>query len=154
MKKTRVIVATLGILLVSFALGFQDAPDGTPDTEIGLSKESVFETPSPPEFQRNTSEPGDMPVIPRLFPEQPPVVPHGMFEFLPITMGENQCVDCHEAEKKIEGEATPIPQSHYVDLRNAPEVTGAEVTGARYLCVSCHVSPGNNPLLVGNVFAK
>jgi len=148
------IVATLGILLVAFALGFQDAPDGTPDKEIGLSKASVFDDPAPPAFQRNTTEPGDTPVIPRLFPEQPPVVPHSMFDYLPITLTENQCMDCHEAGEKVEGEATPIPVSHFVDLRNAPDKQGTELAGARYLCVSCHVTPGNNPLLVDNVFAK
>jgi cytochrome c-type protein NapB len=73
-------------------------------------------------------------------------------EFLPITMAENQCVECHAVEEKEEGEPTPIPTSHYVDLRNAPGETRDELAGARYVCITCHAAPGFNPPLVANGF--
>ena len=122
--------------------------------KLGLSKVSVFETPAPDATVVNTSEPGDRPAVPRSFPEQPPIVPHGIVEFLPITIGDNQCMDCHEVEEKEAGEPTPVPESHYVDYRNAPGATGDELAGARYICTSCHVSPGGNAPLVENTYGE
>lgn len=125
-----------------------------PDTSLGLSKTSVFDTPAPGPTRPNTTDPGDRPVIPRDFPQQPPRIPHGIADFLPITASENACIDCHAVAEKEPGEPTPIPASHYEDLRNAPGKRGDTVVGARYLCVSCHISPGDNPPPVGNSFGK
>ena len=48
------------------------------------------------------------------------------------------CVDCHEVEEKVEGEPTPIPPSHYTDLRRSPDKVGDQLVGTRYFCVACH----------------
>lgn len=121
--------------------------------QLGLSKISVFETPAPPVTKSNTSDPGDHGTVEPDFPQQPPVVPHGIQEFLPIVSGDNMCIDCHAVEEKEPGEPTPIPRSHYVDLRNAPDTEEDHVVGSRFVCTSCHVSPGGNEPLVGNSFA-
>jgi cytochrome c-type protein NapB len=141
-------------LSVVAALALTRGESGIRDTELGLSKTSVFDTPVPEVTRANLSEPGDRPTVPAGFPQQPVLIPHGVGEFLPITMTENQCLECHAVEEKEEGEPTPVPQSHYVDLRNAPGVVRDEVAGSRYICVSCHVSPGENAPLVGNMFGK
>jgi cytochrome c-type protein NapB len=112
----------------------------------------VFDTPAPGTTEVNTSDPGDRPTVKPGFPEQPPVVPHGIVDFLPITRDDNQCIDCHAVEEKEPGEPTPIPPSHYIDMRNAPGAQSDELAGARYLCISCHISPGDNEPLVGNTF--
>ncbi len=67
---------------------------------------------------------------------------------------ENLCLDCHQVliEDASEGDPTPIPASHYVDLRNAPKERQNTIVGARYNCVSCHVTPGGNPPLTANTF--
>ena len=115
---------------------------------------SVFDTPAPERTKPNLSEPGDLP-LPEHFPELPPVVPHGVKDHLPITLTENACADCHVYQgEKEPGEPTPVPRSHYVDFRNAPGQEQKKLVGARYNCVSCHVSPGSNALLVGNRFAE
>lgn len=148
------IGAGLGLasLLLIAALAPQESTKGIPDTKLGLSKTSVFDTPAPEATVKNRSEPGERPLVARGFPEQPPPVPHGIDDYLPITLSENQCADCHmEEERKIAGEPTPIPSSHYFDLR-APKKTQNTLVGARYNCMSCHVSPGGNAPLTGNTF--
>jgi cytochrome c-type protein NapB len=141
-------------LILGGVLAIPDGPRAIPDTEVGLSKASVFDTPAPEMIQRNESEPGDQSVIAPGFPDEPRLIPHGIGDYLPITLDENQCVDCHAVEEKEPGEPTPIPRSHYVDMRHAPEDVQDEVAGARYNCVSCHISPGENPLLVDNAFGE
>jgi len=143
----------LTILPVLVAAGVATAaPKGIPDEELGLSKTSVFETAVPPVVKENASAPGDRPVRPRAFPGAPPVVPHGVSDFLPITKGSNSCVDCHAVAKKVKGEPTPIPASHYTDLRNAPGKRGDTVVGARWNCTACHVPQEDVAPLVKSPF--
>jgi cytochrome c-type protein NapB len=150
MKKTVAIIVIAGAAFAAAASGQM----GITDAVLGLSKTSVFDTPAPPLTEPNPSDPGDRPAVPAAFPEQPPVIPHGIADFLPITRDDNECIECHAVEEKVEGEPTPIPPSHYTDLRNAPAETQDDLVGARYLCVSCHVSPGENPPLVDNIFGN
>jgi len=146
-------ITLLSMLLVS-TMGLQNKSKKISDTELGLSKTSVFDSPAPDIDRVNVSDPGDDPSVPANFPDQPPVVPHGVGQFLPITQTENQCMDCHVVEEKVEGEPTPIPRSHYVDFRNTPRAVEDKMVGARYVCVSCHVAPGDNKPLVGNSYSK
>lgn len=122
------------------------------DRDLGLSKTSVFEVPSPPAWKAEDSAPGERtPPPPRLGPQIPPVVPHGVADLLPITREQNACVDCHQvAGPKKAGEPTPLPPSHFVDERNAPGQAGEKVAGARWVCMSCHVPRTDAPPLVGN----
>jgi cytochrome c-type protein NapB len=128
------------------------AVPGIPDDEIGLDKSDVKETSTPAPTRLDDSAPGERPLVPRAFEGEPPRISHGIEDFLPITADENLCVTCHEVEEKLEGEATPIPSSHYTDLRNAPEVVGEQIVGARWVCTSCHVAQTGAQPLVGNRF--
>jgi len=129
------------------------APEqGIPDSTIGLSKVTVFEVPEPGPVLYNTSDPGDRSPEPAPFPGAPPPIPHGIGDFLPLTLTENGCLDCHLVEEKVEGEPTPIPPSHFVDLRNAPDDMRDDVAGARYVCVTCHVAQTGAAPLVKNDF--
>ena len=145
-----VMVGATGLL----GMGRRDQDAPIPDTALGLSKTSVFDTPAPPPTEANRSEPGDLPLEPASFPQQPPAIPHGIDDYVPITAADNACVECHTVPERVAGEPTPIPRSHYVDLRNAPDVERPKIAGARYLCLSCHVTPGRNALLVGNTFGR
>ena len=152
---TRILLSLcLAILVILVARIGISEEKGTPDSQIGLSKVSVFEVADPDPVNENTSDPGEMPVLPRAFSDGPPLIPHGVAEFLPITLSENQCMDCHQVEEKEEGEPTPIPQSHFVDLRNAPDAVREDVAGARYLCMSCHVPQTGAAPLVENEFQE
>jgi len=150
------IARTLAVaLLVALAPEVRAAPPAAPkpipDKALGLSKTSVFEVPSPPAWKAEEAAPGEKPVPPRAFKEAPPVIPHAVADFLPITPAQNLCVDCHVVDgPKKKGEPTPVPASHFVDLRHAPEKKGDRVAGARSVCISCHVARTDAPPLVGN----
>ena len=124
-----------------------------PDKALGLSHESVFDVPSPPKFKDEDSSPGEKPVLKRINREFPPMIPHGIVDVLPITRASNMCLDCHDtkAEKKKD-EPTPIPASHYVDLRRSPEIQGEKPAGTRYYCTACHVPQTDAKPLVGSTY--
>jgi cytochrome c-type protein NapB len=129
------------------------APSGPiADSELGLSKGSVFEVPTPPAVKANDSNPGEGPLLPRPYIIAPPRIPHAVADFLPITQKQNACLDCHAVKEKKQGDPTPIPPSHYTDYRNAPDRVGDQVVGTRYVCVSCHAVKTDAPNLVGNRF--
>jgi nitrate reductase cytochrome c-type subunit len=152
MSRTQILVVVLvsNCVLLSCPGGAGDAT--TSEREIGLSYATADEVPTPEPTLPNTTEPGDQPVPGAPFTGGPPPVSHSLAEFLPITGDENQCVECHAVDEKVDGEPTPIPLSHFVDLRHDPDTQSTELIGARYNCVLCHVSMGGNELLVGNDF--
>ena len=127
-------------------------PDGGTPDELGLSKGSVFAVPTPPAVRENAAPPGAAPVLPRMFPGAPPVVPHDVRDFTPVTEKQNACADCHATSAKTEGGPTPLPPSHYTDYRFAPDKVGDKVIGARWVCTACHVARTDAPALVGNSF--
>jgi cytochrome c-type protein NapB len=145
------------ILLLAFCSAslLQAGPPAKPvsDRDLGLSRTSVFEVPVPPLYQAETAAPGEKPLPKRVNRETPPVIPHGISDYLPITRSSNLCLDCHAVEgPKKKGEATPIPPSHYQDLRRNPEAKGERIAGARYVCISCHLPQTNATPLVENRF--
>jgi len=124
---------------------------GIPDDQIGLSKVDIFEIPDPDPVHANILDPGDGTPAARPYDGAPPVISHGIADFLPITREDNLCLDCHQVEDAAEGDPTAIPSSHFVDFRNAPHEIGNDVAGARYNCIACHaVTTGAKPLILGN----
>jgi len=109
------------------------------DTQLGLSKGSVFDVPSPPVYQAEDGAPGEKPLSKRISAEIPPVIPHAIGDFLPITRDVNMCIECHELPgPKRKGEPTPLPRSHYVDWRHDQGKVLAKPAGARWVCTACH----------------
>jgi len=146
------LILPLTLCTVSL-LGSGPQAKPVPDRNLGLSRTSVFEVPAPPLYQDEASGPGEKALPKRINREYPPVIPHGVGDCLPITRSSNLCMDCHGvAGPKKKGEATPIPASHYVDLRHAPSKKGAQVAGSRYVCISCHVPRTDAPPATGSTF--
>lgn len=157
MNRSALLAAALLALAAAFtaaqtAQKEAPAPAAIPDRDLGLSKTSVSDVPSPPPVADNETAPGEEPALPRAYPGAPPRIPHGIASLLPITRTDNFCIDCHLIDEKVEGGPTPIPTSHKIDLRNAPGKVGEGVVGARWFCVSCHVPVTGAPPLVGNSF--
>lgn len=142
------------LLIAALALGGGAATKRIPEAQVGLARTAPGEVAAPPAVKENDSAPGERPVRPRAFPGAAPVVPHGIADFLPITPKQNACVDCHAVKEKAKGEPTPIPASHYVDLRNAPGKQGEAVAGARWSCTACHVPQEDVKPLVGSPFPR
>jgi cytochrome c-type protein NapB len=153
MTYSRSLLTVICMLSAGLVLAQAETPEkGTPDRELGLTKTSVFDIASPEPVVDNDSSPGERPLIARVNSVAPPTVPHGIADFLPVTLESNLCIDCHEVEEKQAGEPTPIPSSHYTDLRREPEAVGESVVGARYNCIACHVSLSEANALVENRF--
>ena len=128
-------------------------PAGIPEGRLGLARGSVFDVNEPVHWGYAKESPGGNDLLPRAYPGAPPRVPHDVSDYLPITLTRNRCLQCHGISKKKEpDDPTPIPQSHYVDLRNAPGVIRADLAGARFVCTSCHVPQSAAQPPVGNRF--
>ncbi len=127
--------------------------------EMGLSKTSVFDVPTPKVYNYGDTAPGKSKLLPRAYSGAPPQIPHAVGDFLPITRDSNMCTACHSQPAlwgtiRKTGTATPIPPSHYTDKRNAPDKVTDHLINARYNCNQCHVPQTNAPALVENTFSS
>ncbi len=149
-----VLAAAAALTVALAAAGERPAERAIPDREIGLAAGSVFEVPSPEPVADQLPDPGERDLLSRPYDGAPPRIPHAVSDYLPITRDENLCVDCHGIAEAGEGEPTPIPEDHYLDLRGAPEKRRERIAGARHNCLSCHVPLTAAEPLVGNGFAS
>ena len=150
--RSSLIPAVLGLSLLAAACAGHRTVSGIPDEQIGLSKAEIFDVSDPEAHNVVTADPGEGAIVDRAYDGAPPVISHGIADFLPITPDDNMCVLCHMVDEKIEGEPTPIPVSHFTDYRNAPDKTGDDIAGARYNCLACHARQTDAPPLVANEF--
>jgi cytochrome c-type protein NapB len=145
--------ATLASLL-ALACGPLGAGEAIDPDSLGLEKGSVFDTPTPPSPEYARGMPGTTPALPDTIPGGPPQIPHSVESFTPIKPGQNLCMGCHGTRVKMPGMATPMPDSHYTDLRADPDKVQQKVDGSRYICTTCHAPQADNPDLVVNTFGK
>jgi len=151
--------SSLFICIVLMTAGTVVAAPIIKSNDMGLSKASVFDVPDPKVYHYATVQPGESKVLPRAYPGAPPQIPHDIGEFLPITAQNNMCIACHDqpaewGKKLVKGMATPIPPSHYTDLRIAPGKVSDHLVNARYNCNQCHVAQTDAPALVENSFSS
>jgi cytochrome c-type protein NapB len=151
-RQVPLLFATILLLAAPSVDG--DQPMGTPDAQIGLAKGSIFDVLVPDPVNPETSDPGDKRSAAPEFDGSPPRVPHAIDDYLPVTREDNLCVDCHGIAAAEVGDPTPIPASHYIDLRRAPDRVGETLAGARWVCLSCHVAPTDTKPLVRNLFVR
>ena len=147
-----------GIILVMAWTGSAYAGKPIPADSMGLSKTSVFDVPTPKVYHYTETQPTQSKLLPRAYLGAPPQIPHDIYDFLPITAQSNMCITCHAqpgewGKKRQKGTPTPIPPSHYTDLRNAPDKVTDHLINARYNCNQCHVPQTDAPPLVENTFS-
>ncbi len=147
------IFITVLVTNISVALAAKPIPADS----MGLSKVSVFDTPPVKVYNYKGGQPGEDKVLPRAFLNAPPQIPHAITDFLPITAQNNMCIACHNQPgnwdaKREKGMPTPIPRSHYTDLRNAPDKVTDHLINSRYNCNQCHVPQADASPLVENTF--
>lgn len=152
MKIRAALIATAMVLA---AAGMAQAANPIDDKDMGLSKGSVFDVPVPPAWDYAATQ-GPMP---RYFGDAPPMIPHATGAYENITATQNMCMGCHKqpdkmGQKVAAGMPTPMPASHYTDLRNAPDKVEKEVDGSRYKCTLCHQGQADAKPLVENTFKK
>jgi len=129
---------------------------GTKDTDLGLSKTSVFGDPTPQPFEYNDDFPGTSRVLSRAYPGAPPQIPHNIDAFKPVTVANNACVGCHDKPntigKKEAKKLPPMPLSHYATTKDKSKQQQRKLSGARFLCTQCHVPQAKVKPLVENNF--
>jgi cytochrome c-type protein NapB len=144
-------------LLIGFAAIFATAcatsqTGPVADNDIGLSKTSVFDDPTPETFEYGGKGPGSNILIPQAYEGAPPQIPHKIDAFMPIKTEKNLCVNCHDkpsmvGKPKVKGVATTMPESHY------NSIDGKFVrNNGRHFCTQCHVPQATVGELVGNTF--
>jgi cytochrome c-type protein NapB len=146
-------------LFIALSAGSAYATAPIKTEEMGLSKTSVFDVPTPRVYHYSDAAPGANKLLPRAYLGAPPQVPHAVSDFLPITRENNLCVACHAQPdlwgKKVEaGMPVPIPATHYTDRRNAPDKVTDHLINGRYNCNQCHVPQTDAPALVENTFSN
>jgi cytochrome c-type protein NapB len=148
-----------GIALLTLGMGSSFAGKPVDANSMGLSKGSVFDVPTPKVYHYGEAQPGQSKVLPRAYPGAPPQIPHDIGDFLPITAQNNMCISCHAqpeqwGKKPVKGTPTPIPPSHYTDLRNPSGKVTDHLMGARFNCNQCHVPQTDAAPLVENTFSS
>lgn len=138
--------------LLACAVGGASAADkGVSEAQMGLSRTGVNADGVPDAFEYRQADPYSGGVLPRAFVGAPPQVPHGVDGLVPITRDSNACISCHQqpdqvGKRKVKGQPTPLPKSHYTDVRNNALHMG------RYNCTQCHAPQADVKSLVGNTF--
>ncbi len=129
---------------------------GEVEETFGLSG-SVFDTPDPVVPMDAAGEPGENQKLGGYSEGMPPLISHQTTDQLPITLKENLCLDCHHLPAEIGTEiaaedATPVPVSHYTDLRKPGSKATQELIGARYVCTQCHAAQTDAAPLVASTY--
>jgi cytochrome c-type protein NapB len=150
--KTIPFLAALGLIFIFTGPASGDAID---ELNMGLSKSSVFDTPTPAPAAYSDAKPGKNEWLPRAWDGIPPQVPHRTEMYLPVVADDNQCLDCHDVPKFIDTpkntdrsvkNKSPMSRDHYADE------TLETVAGARFNCTQCHVPQSNATPLVESTF--
>lgn len=90
-------------------------------------------------------------LIARTFVGQPPLVPHSIEKYVPLTAEENACLDCHLTDE-LRGQKVPrLGISHFSQTRKTKDGKPA-VEMTRFQCDSCHVPQVNAKELVDTRF--
>jgi cytochrome c-type protein NapB len=157
--KTRIPFPVLALVLLAQACAGGGSDEAVTGDELGLSKASVFSTPDPIVAGSTAEEPGENQPLGAYFSESPPLISHDISDFVPIRIGENFCLQCHDLHDQIgeevaQGDPTPMPASHYTDLRRNPDEVTTKVIGARFVCTQCHATQSDTTPLVANTYRQ
>lgn len=107
--------------------------------------------PEPKAYGEKIPGVGQPLLIERTFVGQPPLVPHAVEKYVPLTMEENACLDCHITDE-LRGQKVPkIGQSHFSKTVKRRDGSPA-VEMTRFQCDSCHVPQVDAKPLVDSKF--
>ena len=144
-----------------------------PESSLGYRESSLYNEKNKGVESSTYSKaaPGTSNKIQRAFQDAPPMIPHDTEGMLIITKGNNQCLQCHRPEVAEAVGATPIPKSHFLNMRPINKVVdGKLVKGVdnlqnqisvkqitkvyegRYNCTQCHAPQSNAKLITENKF--
>ncbi len=115
---------TLGILTSSMLLLAANTTT-VKEESLGLRKASVYNEDkiAGDKTQYGSDAPGTSKKINRAYENAPPMIPHDVEGFLPITKDNNQCITCHEPAVAESMGATPVPKTHFTSFRPETKMT-------------------------------
>ncbi len=134
-----------------------DAPPPPPpaaeviDDDLSYRNNPLLTEEGAPVYIFDSPDPGESTLGERSFENSPPIIPHNIDDFVPITAAENSCADCHLPEEAADAGATSMPASHLYDIRRETTLQG--LAGANYNCTQCHATQANTGELVENTFS-
>ncbi|MDD5250242.1 MAG: nitrate reductase cytochrome c-type subunit [Rhodocyclaceae bacterium] len=117
----------------------------------GSDVAAADQAPDTKQYSERAPGTGSPELIKRTFSTQPPLIPHAIEKYLPITLDENDCMDCHITDE-FKGKKMPrMGDSHFSKTRKEEDGTPA-VNMVRWQCVTCHVVQADAKPLVENTF--
>lgn len=151
----KIKILFISTLLTAVGVAGCTTTSSVDETDVGIGMDGVFSDPSPSTFDYPTEEAGKSDRIEKSYYTAPPLVPHTVAEYLPITMEDNECLECHDKPKiqgrdYVKGEKLAMPASHYGGFGGTGDED--EVSGAVYTCTLCHAPASNAQPLVENTF--
>jgi cytochrome c-type protein NapB len=124
---------------------------------LALTQQAVAEYPE--------TAAGESSLLGRDFPDAPPQIPHTIEDMYPITLDDNECLECHHPENVTSKDDLPVPESHFmrpVMRKGGPEDVmvwvvadyekSEDLAGARYVCSMCHTPQARNVATPSNRF--
>jgi len=148
------LLALAGVIMLGMLVSCAHRKSYT-EEELGLRHETLYDESStvPVRGEQLSKEAGESKKIERAFENSPPVIPHDITGMLPIVRPgtDNMCLECHMPEEAVGTGATPIPQSHLVDLDTGKDL-GGNLDGSRFNCMQCHVIQTTVTPAVENLF--
>lgn len=91
---------------------------------------------------------GQPQLIARTFVGQPPMVPHTVDQYVPLTMEENACLECHLTQE-LRGQKVPqMGVSHFIKGKTGKQGVSMD----RFQCDTCHVPQVDAKPLVDSKF--
>jgi len=144
-----------------------------PDEKIDMSDDLIMSDESVltdmPEYSKIRG--GESEKIQRSFENAPPLIPHRVGGFLPITADDNRCLLCHMPDKAAEFNATPLPKTHFTSYRpkivyrdgkyivdanqEENEIVETDLdhfNAAMFNCSQCHVPQAEVTVEIPNTF--
>jgi len=162
MKKILLLIGAIATIMTGISCTTAETSSESlaiDELNMGLSKSSVFEDPTPVAPIYPSVKGGKSDLLSRAYSTIPPQVPHSVEMYLPISLveEENDCLDCHDRRKLlgktwVKGKKLPMPDNHYGSF--GKEGGMDDVAGARYNCTQCHVAMSDAQPLVGNTFIE
>jgi cytochrome c-type protein NapB len=161
---TAIVLWALGPLLIAGNVSAQAEVDDGLDVyfrDVDLSAVSDQAL-----VKYRTTDAGESEAFERSFPGAPPLIPHTLEDMLPITVTDNECLNCHHPDNVGSEEDMPLPESHFkgpvmargkagqgmVWVVQAYEVR--DKVGARYNCLMCHVPQATNVKSLPSQFVR
>ncbi len=159
------LAAALALLVIGCAGSVDETEDASSTVDMYFRDGALLaltdqELPTYPDTAAGESK-----KLGRDFPDAPPQIPHTVEDMYPITVDENECVDCHHPENATAKEDVPLPESHFsapIMGKGSPGDSMVwvvkdyrktdEVFGARYNCSMCHTPQATNVNTPNNRF--